>query len=111
MSSVRAWNSTIEGLKDLGHRMIAPDLRGFGKSSYKIKCSSLLDWASDIMELLDLLKIKKVFIVGWSFGGIAAQKIAEMRPDMVRKMIMVSSISHKGLVFQSPDGKLLKTQN
>lgn len=60
--------------------MIAVDLRGFGKSTYINKCSKLSDWASDVIDLLTIKKVNKILLIGWSFGGTIAMKMAEMAP-------------------------------
>lgn len=56
--------------------MIAVDLRGFGSSSYKNKCSKLADWAGDVIDLLTIKKVDKVLVIGWSLGGAIAMKMA-----------------------------------
>ena len=52
------------------------DLRGFGQSTYHTPCNRFKDWAEDVIELCKLLKIEKVIVNGWSFGGTIAQKMA-----------------------------------
>ena len=74
------WDDIVDGLKPLGYRIIAMDLRGFGKSTYHIPCTRFGDWASDVIELCKALKIEKAIVNGWSFGGTIAQKMAEMAP-------------------------------
>jgi alpha-beta hydrolase superfamily lysophospholipase len=36
-------------LKDTGKKIVALDLRGFGKSSYNNKCHRFGDWAQDVV--------------------------------------------------------------
>ena len=43
------WEEVAEDLQKLGHRIIIPDMRGFGKSTYNNKCSKFGDWASDVI--------------------------------------------------------------
>lgn len=80
--------------KDL--RIIAPDLRGFGNSSYLNKFDSLLELAEDLKLLLDDLDLKKVNVLGWSLGGGVALELASTYPDVVDKLILLSSASVKG---------------
>ena len=49
MSSIKWWDDHVDGLKDLGNRIVALDLRGFGKSTYNTACRRYADWASDII--------------------------------------------------------------
>lgn len=67
-------------LKDTGKKIVALDLRGFGKSSYNNKCHRFGDWAQDVVQTLKLLKISKVVLIGWSFGGAISQKVSEIAP-------------------------------
>ncbi len=78
------------------YTIIAPDLRGYGDSSYKNRFDTLDELALDIIELCDILKIKNIPVLGWSLGGGVAMKIAAKRPDIVSKLILVEGASHKG---------------
>ena len=50
-------------------RVINIDMRGFGRSSYINEINSLFDLAEDIKLLLEVLKIDRCSIAGWSTGG------------------------------------------
>lgn len=75
-----------------GYQLIAPDLRGHGRStgdqspSYSFRQSAL-----DMLALLDALGIRTIKIVGLSGGGITALHIAVMAPARVAAMIIVSA--------------------
>lgn len=77
-------------------KIIAPDLRGFGNSSYLKRVDSLLELAEDLKLFLDALKITKVDLLGWSLGGGVAMEFAATYPFMVDKLILLSSASAKG---------------
>lgn len=79
-----------------GYRVIAPDLRGYGDSSYNRPIDSLHELADDVVSLLKKLKVEKCFLTGWSLGGCVSQSIAARYPEMVEKMILISSGSVKG---------------
>ena len=70
------WNDIIHELKPLNYRIIALDLRGFGKSTYNNPCYKFRDWALDVIDFCKVLQIKKIIINGWSFGGTISQKVA-----------------------------------
>ncbi len=53
--------------------VVAPDLRGFGDSSYGTPVRSLAELAEDVRLFLDALKIEKAAVCGWSLGGGGAQ--------------------------------------
>lgn len=63
------WPPEIRRLKD--HRIYAVDLPGHGKSG-GIGRQSIADYASDLLEFLESLKIHKAVFVGHSMGGAIA---------------------------------------
>jgi pimeloyl-ACP methyl ester carboxylesterase len=95
ISSSIHYKPLIERLKD-DYRIIAPDLRGFGDSSYHQPIESLEDLGDDLFVLLDALKIDQYYLVGWSTGGAIALKMAAKRPEQVQKLVLVESCSYRG---------------
>lgn len=74
------------------------DLRGHGKSANSIK--NLWDEAytfpavtTDIIEVLDHLKLPPAHIMGVSLGTVLARQLAEMEPDRVKSLIMAGAIT------------------
>ncbi len=78
------------------YKVIAPDLRGYGDSSYYRRISSLADFADDIKLLMDAKQIENAYIVGWSLGGGVALEFAAKYPKSVLKMILINSTTHRG---------------
>lgn len=57
-------------------RLIAPDLRGHGRSGKPMDpdaYSTSAPWAHDLQAILDALDIRKAVLVGWSMGGWTLQ--------------------------------------
>ena len=79
-----------------GVHLIAPDMRGFGDSSYKTGISSLADLAEDLKLFTSALGISKVRVVGWSLGGGIAFELAADYPDLVSSLFIVQGVSYKG---------------
>ena len=79
-----------------GYRIIAPDMRGFGNSSYNTRIDSLEELSEDIKDFCDLLGIKKAVFGGWSTGGGVLMNLAADYPDLVEKLILIESVSCKG---------------
>lgn len=77
-------------------RVIAPDLRGFGDSTYNHPFQSLRDLADDINMFLNALMIDKAVIAGWSLGGGVAMEFAAAYPKRTEKLILINSTTHKG---------------
>lgn len=78
------------------YRVIAMDLRGYGDSSYNTPISTLHELADDVVLLLKELNVKSVNLVGWSLGGCVSMSIAARYPELVEKLILISSGSVKG---------------
>lgn len=78
------------------YHLIVPDLRGFGDSSYLKPVKSLEDFSTDMIMLLDDLDIHEYSVLGWSTGGGVALKMAALRPDEVKNIILVESCSYRG---------------
>ena len=71
-------------------RVIVPDLPGYGQSSKGIDHSDPFgDLACAIRGLLDELGIERAHLVGNSYGGAAALRLALDRPDMVDRLILM----------------------
>jgi pimeloyl-ACP methyl ester carboxylesterase len=47
-SSSEAWRDTIEHIQNIKRHIVALDLRGFGRSTYKQPCNRYVHWAEDI---------------------------------------------------------------
>ncbi len=93
MSSSVHYMPLVEGLKKK-FKLIIPDMRGFGDSTYVNRFDSLDDLAFDLLELLEKLKIKEYNVAGWSTGGAVAMRMAV--ESNVKHVVLIESCSHKG---------------
>lgn len=85
-------------------KVIAPDLRGYGDSSYYRRIQSLKDFADDINLFMEAKAIKKCDVVGWSLGGGVALELAANYPNVVDHLILINSTTHKGYpIFKKDD--------
>ncbi|ABW68968.1 alpha/beta fold hydrolase [Desulfosudis oleivorans] len=80
------WYRLIPLLEAAGHRVIAPDLSGFGRDKTPIAEIGPDTWARDIGRILDAAP-EPVLLVGHSRGGMVISQAAEARPDKVRALI------------------------
>jgi pimeloyl-ACP methyl ester carboxylesterase len=85
----------LEKLPDDIH-VFAPDMRGFGDSSYNKRVSSLKDLADDLVKFMDELNIEKADVLGWSLGGGVVMELAAHYKERVNKLILMNSTTHKG---------------
>jgi pimeloyl-ACP methyl ester carboxylesterase len=70
------------------YKTIIFDNRGVGRSNSAPYPYSFQKMAQDIINLLDLLKIKKAHILGASMGGFIAQILALHYPERVSSLIL-----------------------
>jgi len=71
-------------------RVIVPDMPGYGASSKDLDLSDPFgDLAAAVRGLLDELDIDRAHLVGNSYGGAAALRLALDRPDKVDRLILM----------------------
>jgi pimeloyl-ACP methyl ester carboxylesterase len=99
--SARDWVPLVPYL-DQASRLILVDLRGHGGSSKPECCYALVDFAYDVKLLLDKLQIERADIVGHSLGSIIAQTLAELWPERVHDVILISSTGASRGACQPP---------
>jgi len=66
------------------------DLPGFGKTPIE-KAMTLKDYADFVYKFLEDNKIEKPIVIGHSFGGAVATKLALLYPDNISKLILVDA--------------------
>ncbi|WP_256761223.1 alpha/beta fold hydrolase [Cohnella sp. WQ 127256] len=88
--SHRYWDEVMPLLAPFG-RVIAPDIRGHGKSSASESQYAMDQLADDLMELLDELNIDQVNLFGHSLGGYIALAFAEKYPERLLTLGLVHS--------------------
>jgi pimeloyl-ACP methyl ester carboxylesterase len=71
--------------------VIAPDLLGHGESDKPRADYSLAAFANGMRDLLAALDIDRVTLVGHSFGGGVAMQFAYQYPQLVERIVLVSS--------------------
>ncbi|RYP85074.1 alpha/beta fold hydrolase [Nocardioides guangzhouensis] len=83
------YSRNIDALADR-FRVIVPDLPGYGDSSKHVDQGDPFgDLAFAVRGLLDELGVEKAHLIGNSYGGAAALRLALDRPDKVDKLILM----------------------
>lgn len=84
-----------EPLADLAeaHRLVFADLRGCGRSTQGLPAHEYNADAvvRDLLGLLDALGIAQTDLLGFSTGGLFAQRLAVTAPQRIRRLIIASS--------------------
>lgn len=81
------WKPQIEQLKS-SHRVIAYDIRGFGKSEAGNEEISISLFSDDLIKLMDTLQINKSIICGLSMGGYIALNAIHRYPKRFEAVIL-----------------------
>jgi len=69
--------------------VVAPDLRGRGRSSEIAGPFSMGAHAEDLIAVLDFLGVEQTTVIGHSMGAFAAVVCADRYPDRVRNLVLV----------------------
>ncbi len=104
------WLEQIAFLSAHGYRVVAPDLRGFGKTSDKLqsvddakggetkrqaeagrRITTMADMARDVATLMDKLKIDQAAICGLSMGGYVAFEFVHLFPTRARALVLAGT--------------------
>jgi pimeloyl-ACP methyl ester carboxylesterase len=77
------WRRQMKAVAAAGYRAIAPDMRGYGRSSAPADPAlyTPLQTVGDLVGLLDALNISTAVIVGHDWGATHSWAAALMRPD------------------------------
>jgi 2-hydroxy-6-oxo-octa-2,4-dienoate hydrolase len=86
------WRLVIPALAEQFH-VIAPDMVGFGFTDRPDDVQfGVQTWADQLVGLMDTLDIGKAHLVGNSFGGAIALRVAAQHPDRVDRMVLMGSM-------------------
>ncbi len=86
--NAHTWDTVTLALR---RDVVAVDLAGHGHSSWRDdRAYDLADLASDVVCLLtDMAAEPHVILVGMSLGGMVATRVAAIRPDLVRSLVVI----------------------
>jgi pimeloyl-ACP methyl ester carboxylesterase len=86
------WKYQVPYLKERGYKVVAVDLRGFGKSSKPATSYSYDTWANDVEKVIEGLDLQDVTLVGYSLGGAIAMHYTSTRDELrVTKLALVAA--------------------
>jgi non-heme chloroperoxidase len=91
--SSASWEKQVPALLDAGHRVIAYDRRGFGKSSQPTAGYNYDTFAEDLHKLIAHLKLRDFALVGFSMGGgEVARYIGRYGSKSVSKAVIIGGV-------------------
>ncbi|WP_017591841.1 alpha/beta fold hydrolase [Nocardiopsis potens] len=95
------WRPQTERLAAAGHRVIVPDLRGYGESTVRGGTCPLSEFARDAAALLDLLGLPGAVVGGLSMGGQIAMEFHRLFPERVRGLLLAAASAPP----ETPEGR------
>lgn len=84
------WANQIPALAEQ-HEVVVIDSRGQGRSTRGRSPATYDVMASDVLAVMDQLKLERAALVGWSDGGEIALKLAIAHPERVARLFVFGS--------------------
>ena len=97
------WQPVAEALSQLGHEPHHPTLAGHGRDIDRRGFTHAKSTQS-VVDLMEADDLRDVVLVGHSYGGSIIQKVAEVVPDRIRRLVFYNA-------FVLLDGQCLLDEN
>ncbi len=94
------WEYQMEFFKD-SRRVIAYDMRGYGKSTSNDEDTSIHLLADDLVKLMDILQIPEAIVCGLSMGGYILLDAVKRYPKRFKAIVL----SDTQCIADSPEGR------
>ncbi|HKN31272.1 MAG TPA: alpha/beta hydrolase [Roseiarcus sp.] len=94
-----SWRHQLPAFAALGFRVVAPDMRGYGRSSvYPRHEDYAMEWiVADMLELLGALGAKKAIWVGHDWGAPVVWSIARHHPETCHAVANLCALPARGI--------------
>ena len=97
-----SWEPQL-GALGASHRVAAWDLPGYGDSDPLEASPSFEAFAAAVVRFIDVLGVRRVHLVGLSFGGMIAQYVAVAHADRLCSLSLMATSPKFGLDGTQPD--------
>ena len=101
VADLRMWDAQVDALV-ADHRVVRPDLRGYGQSPLKSGATYTYTDADDVLALLGALEVDRFALVGASYGGWVALQVATAAPERVECLVLLDALAE----VAEPDERL-----
>lgn len=87
-----SWRHQIPVLVDAGYRVLAPDMRGYGRSSRpeRVEDYDIAALTGDLVAILDDASVERAAFVGHDWGAATVWAAAQLHPDRVSTAVGMS---------------------
>ncbi|OAB58125.1 hypothetical protein AY599_00255 [Leptolyngbya valderiana BDU 20041] len=104
--SHRMFDGQVEALQSR-FRCVRMDFRGQGESEVTASGYDLDTLAEDVIALIESLDGERVHLLGFSMGGMVAQRVALKRPDLLRTLVLMNTAAQAEHLRKRPKFALL----
>jgi non-heme chloroperoxidase len=88
-----AWDAQMVFLGERGHRVVAHDRRGHGRSSQTWAGNDMDTYADDLAEIIEGLELRDVILIGHSTGGGEVTRyVGRHGTDRIAKIVLLGAI-------------------
>ncbi len=84
------WDPAFLYLLSRSSPVLLFDYAGVGQSTDSVR-DNFLDFAKDVISVLQALNIPTIDLLGFSIGGFVAQLVTLQAPDLVRELILAGT--------------------
>lgn len=87
-----SWRNQLPALANAGFRAIAPDQRGYGRTTVPSNVSDyrMSELIADVHGLLDALNLESATFVGHDWGALVLWQMAMLAPERIDKLIILN---------------------
>lgn len=86
------WRYQVPALAEVGYRVIAPDLKGYGDAPkpQSVEEYDLFTISEEVLDILDQLGVDKTAVIGHDWGAALSWILTAFNQDRVNEMIVLS---------------------
>ena len=87
-----SWRHQLPALADAGFRAIAPDLRGYGRTTAPPEVADyrMSELIADVHGLLDALELERATFVGHDWGTLILWNMAMLAPGRIERLVILN---------------------
>ena len=104
----RAFDEVVPPLTKAGYRALVPYLRGYGPTKFRDSAAPrMAEQAAigqDVIDFADALRLPRVALAGYDWGGRAAAIAAALHPDRVHATVLIGGYTVQNTVAPQPPG-------
>ena len=91
------WVLVADGLRAMGHRVLAPTQTGLGERRHLFSPALTLDtYVADIVNVIEAEELREVVLVGHSFAGLVVSGVADRMADRLRRLVFLDAVILQG---------------